>query len=1193
MSVPPASAFAAVLTPTVLSSLDQHLRDAIIALQGELEGERERARKFENQVAVLSSNDPSGLYNKYIDMETTSELLKQAVQKAIEEREELERQNQDLQAEFNAAQANLAAKEETLRFLTAGNDAAAQLASANSEIAALKLEIADLGLKLDSFSKEAERLRGECEDLRGENENLKNALHRVDETMTNIRSHQDSTAPGSTHGSAYDGNEFYRPPTARDTKSDDTDTPDYQKLYLQQNDQISHLQAELDKLRYLTNNEDQYSSNIASLNYQVHKLFEDNKKSQARINELTTQKEASDAIVRNLEKELVHLRSGSTSTSGSTDPAELTNLRNKLTAAEIELRARKHEIDTVRNEKTAMGAGYYTLQSEIEQYKKLEHDLKVEVDMLRQQLVEARGQTPHTDALQAELTNLRQTSSRLERELLALRKALGSTGITGVEIQLKRKDVEISRLTERVDMLLKTSPESGDTVENLSRRLANAQEDLKTKEQLLSNYENHLTSMNGMTPDKIEELTSQVTALTVQNREYADMLSQQGRGQEVEIIEGKNAQIRELEEAIKSYKSIIDNLVTANVASNKEVSQMSEALVLHEQTVASLAESLQTGMALGIVNAPSDQHTPAVVRGAGLPPMVPNEYRISDDVKRSSDSNVLRDALQASEKTIAELYNENMSKTHEIEQLHDALKSHEHALVSIREANLAKDQEIDQLNDALAHQEKTVGSLVATLSPRLGNSALRDRDGLVQMGSPVYDYSDMPPSEAELEMLREAVKHAEDTIAAMREANAAKDKEIEELGQALALQEQTVTSLCQTLSPSFTVGTGNIISEDDGPLDNRIKVSPDTLEKLRDLERENEKLKHDMQLYQNLEKYLPGGRVYEENAEKGGSNANMAYLLADKDVELENLNTELKDQQEEVKRLKEAMFSREEVIAKVSYIDANKSKEIEDLHEAMRRQEEFVQNLCASLSPELTSGMGLQPRSGDASDTTEDTKPKYNMEELIAALQKKISELVNAERVAEKDAEIERLKKQLAYQENPILERTAVNELMEKETHIKKLQDVIERQDKVIDELKNTVIHRENEINDMSSAKAKIEQVLDLQEKSDKASRTKLTTLSEALAKQENLVERLLNCLSPQQRDKFLREEEETKKLKAAREEELANTIRDLQEQLDRAKNEGGSTKEAKALLEKATSKMEQWFKDRPRDAPNALDMFS
>ncbi|EFO63990.1 Coiled-coil protein [Giardia lamblia P15] len=1191
MSASPDSAFATMITPTALNSLDQGVRNAIMALQSELESERERARKFENQVAVLSSNDPSGLYNKYIDMETTSELLKQAVQKAIEEREALEKQYQNLRADFSSLQADLAAKEETLRFLTEGNDAAKQLSMANSEIAALKLEISDLDASLKRLTDDAERLRGECEDLRGENENLKNALHRVDETMTNIRSHQDSTAPGSTHGSAYDGNEFYKPPTAKDTKSDDTDAPDYQKLYLQQSDQISSLQAELDKLRYLANPDDQYSGNIASLNYQVHKLFEDNKKSQARINELTAQKEANDAIIHGLEQELVHLRSGS-ATAGSTDQAELSNLRNKLTATEIELRSKKQEIEAVRSETTAMGADYYALQAEIEKYKKLEHDLSVDVTLLRQQLAEVRGQAPETDALQVELSNLRQLSNRLEQELLALRKALGSTGITGVEIQLKRKDIEIARLNERVELLLNTSPESGDTVDNLSRRLMNVQEDLKTKEQLLSNYENHLTAMNGVTPDKVEELTSQVATLTAQNSEFAHMLNQQGRGQEVEIIEGKNARIKELEDAIKSYKSIIDNLVTANVASNKEVSQMSEALILHEQTVASLAESLQTGMGLRLVNAPSDQQAPATVGGDALLLTVPDEYKIPDEVKQSSDPRVLRDALQATEQTIAKLYDENVSKTHEIEQLHDALKSHEHALVSIREANLAKDQEIDQLNDALAHQEKTVGSLVATLSPRLGTSAIRDRDGLIQMGSPVYDYSDMPPSEAELEMLREAVKHAEDTIAAMREANAAKDKEIEELGQALALQEQTVTSLCQTLSPSFTVGPGAASSEDEGPLDNRIKVPPETLEKLRELEHENEKLKHDMQLLQNLEKYLPGGHVYEENVEKGDAGANMAYLLAHKDVELENLNTELKDQQDEIKRLKEAMFSREEVIAKVSYIDANKSKEIEDLHEAMRKQEEIVQNLCASLSPDLTAAMAIQPRSGDDPDA-DDTRPRYNMEELIAELQKKISELVDAERVAEKDAEIDRLKRQLAYQENPILERTAINELMEKETHIKKLQDVIERQDKVIDELKNTVIHRENEINNMSSAKAKIEHVLDLQEKSGEASRTKLTNLSEALAKQENLVERLLNCLSPQQRDKFLKEEEETKKLKAAREEELASTIRDLQEQLDRAKNEGGSTKEASALLTKASGKMIQWFKERPKDMPNALDIFS
>lgn len=1191
MSAPPDSVFSAVLTPTVLDSLTLEVRNAIVALQSELEGVRERARKFENQVAVLSSNDPSGLYNRYIDMETTSELLKQAVQKAIEEREMFEKQYQDLRADFSSLQADLAAKEETLQFLTGGNDAAKQLSVANSEIAALKLEISDLGINLKRFTEDAEKLRGECEDLRGENENLKNALHRVDETMTNIRSHQDSTAPGSTHGSAYDGAEFHKPPTGKDAKSDDTDTPDYQKLYLQQSDQISSLQAELDKLRYLANPDDQYSSNIASLNYQVHKLFEDSKKSQARINELTAQKEAGDSIVRSLEQELVHLRSGST-VAGSVDQTELSNLRNKLTATEIELRSKKQEMETIRSERNAMGADYYALQAEIEKYKKLEHDLNMDVTLLRQQLAEAHGQAPQMDALQVELSNLRQSSSRLEQELLALRKALGSTGITGVELQLKRKDIEITRLNERVELLLKTSPETGDTVENLSRRLVNAQEDLKTKEQLLSNYENHLTAMNGMTPDKIEELTSQVNTLTVQNSEFAHLLSQQGRGQEVEIIEGKNAQIKELEDAIKSYKSIIDNLVTANVASNKEVSQMSEALVLHEQTVASLAESLQTGMALGLVNAPSDQHVPTTAENDALPSVVPDEYKIPDEIKQSSDPKVLRDALQATEQTIAKLYDENLSKTHEIEQLHDALKSHEHALVSIREANLAKDQEIDQLNDALAHQEKTVGSLVATLSPRLGNSTVRDRDGLVQMGSPVYDYSDMPPSEAELEMLREAVKHAEDTIAAMREANAAKDKEIEELGQALALQEQTVTSLCQTLSPSFAIGHGVVASEDEGPLDNRVKVPPETLEKLRDLECENEKLKHDMQLLQNLEKYLPGGHVYEENVEKGDPAANMAYLLANKDVELENLNTELKDQQDEIKRLKEAMFSREEVIAKVSYIDASKSKEIEDLHEAMRKQEEIVQNLCASLSPDLTAAVAMQPRSGDALDP-EDTRPRYNMEELIAELQKKISDLVNAERVAEKDAEIDRLKKQLAYQENPILERTAINELMEKETHIKKLQDVIERQDKVIDELKNTVIHRENEINDMSNAKAKIEHVLDLQEKSGEASRTKLTNLSEALAKQENLVERLLNCLSPQQRDKFIREEEETKRLKAAREEELANTIRDLQEQLDRARDEGGSTKEASALLTKASGKMLQWFKDRPKDAPNALDIFS
>lgn len=1190
MSAPPDSAFATILTPTALGSINQEVRDAIMALQSELESERERARKFENQVAVLSSNDPSGLYNKYIDMETTSELLKQAVQKAIEEREALEKQYQSLRADFSSLQADLAAKEETLRFLTDGNDAAKQLSMANSEIAALKLEISDLDGNLKRLTNDAERLRGECEDLRGENENLKNALHRVDETMTNIRSHQDSTAPGSTHGSAYDGNEFYRPPTGRDTKSDDTDAPDYQKLYLQQSDQISSLQAELEKLRYLANPDDQYSSNIASLNYQVHKLFEDNKKSQVRISELTAQKEASDAIIHSLEQELVHLRSGSAA--GSADQAELSNLRNKLTAAEIELRSKKQEVETARSEKNAMGADYYALQAEIEQYKKLEHDLSVDVTLLRQQLAEARGQAPETDALQAELGNLRQLSNRLEQELLALRKALGSTGITGVEIQLKRKDIEIAHLNERVELLLNTSPEAGDTVDNLSRRLMNVQEDLKTKEQLLSNYENHLTAMNGVTPDKIEELTSQINTLTAQNNEFAHMLSQQGRGQEVEIIEGKNARIKELEDAIKSYKSIIDNLVTANVASNKEVSQMSEALVLHEQTVASLAESLQTGMALRLVNAPSDQQAPATIGSDALPLVVPDEYKIPDEVKQSSDPKVLRDVLQATEQIIAKLYDENVSKTHDIEQLHDALKSHEHALVSIREANLAKDQEIDQLNDALAHQEKTVGSLVATLSPRLGNSAIRDRDGLIQMGSPVYDYSDMPPSEAELEMLREAVKHAEDTIAAMREANAAKDKEIEELGQALALQEQTVTSLCQTLSPSFTVGPGAVSSEDEGPLDNRIKVPPETLEKLRDLEHENEKLKHDMQLLQNLEKYLPGGHVYEENVEKGDAGANMAYLLAHKDVELENLNTELKDQQDEIKRLKEAMFSREEVIAKVSYIDANKSKEIEDLHEAMRKQEEIVQNLCASLSPDLTAAMAMQPRSGDAPDA-DDARPKYNMEELIAELQKKISELVGAERVAEKDAEIDRLKKQLAYQENPILERTAINELMEKETHIKKLQDVIERQDKVIDELKNTVIHRENEINNMSSAKAKIEHVLDLQEKSGEASRAKLTNLSEALAKQENLVDRLLNCLSPSQRETFLKEEEERKKLKAAREEELANTIRDLQEQLDRAKNEGGSTKEASALLTKASGKMIQWFKERPKDMPNALDIFS
>ncbi|TNJ28760.1 hypothetical protein GMRT_15649 [Giardia muris] len=906
---------------------------------------------------------------------------------------------------------------------------------------------------------------------------------------------------------------------------------------------------------------------------------EDDVASKKRLEQLTE-------YVQRMSDELNSLRAAMPDTPQSTDPTELlgTEALARVEAIKGELEAKRarihdlasrnaqqeHELSLFRHQTFAsvpfppptdmskrtpkLEEAFQELKCEFVKYKALEESLEVQRAELRERLEEVKRLTEaglegdvtqafHLQTIRDEIAELERSIGEKAGELNKVRDALGARSLEDLGRLLNRKDGELDRLRQ----LVVTTAERAEAMDT----------DIREKERLLAEYRSDLgDETSAALKNENERLTREVNDLR-------ELLESQGRGEDNEYVHKLKEQIALLTTMADSERENLANYITDNEYKSQQIKYLQDSLAHQENMVRSLTDSIQSGLAT--------EHPSGV-------PIASAFTSEPIEVVDSNDPVVLRNALAAANQKLSTLQSKEQAQEEQIQKLQTTIKAHEITISTLQDTERLREDEVRNLNQALEHQEHTVGTLVRSISPRAGQVLSPRGDSISLIGPDPY-LSTMA-SEDELVALRDALQNAEQTIAALREANEARGKEIDDLNSALTMQSQVVTSLCISMSPD-TLGQGHLRT--DQPLVTIPNI--DSLQKIRALEDENVRLQQDLSLLRTLQSYLPGGEVYERNAATGLPNMNLEYTVASLTQERDLLKDQLEAERIKIEHMKDAMLSQQDAVKRIA--EADETRDISRLYDALEEKDKAINHLCASLSPSLTRSGIVRDAQHSAISGAQPPAPTLT-EDLIKRLDSTIEKLASSEELAKRDSEIERLKGLLREQDSPLLERTVRAELIEKEKDITTLNGIIERQKLTIKELTDTIRHREEEITAINAAQDKLADAQLSAQKQAELSEESSAQFLNTIDKRDDVVKKLIRCLSPSQKKRFEGEEDGPTKEEYER---LRKQIRDYEAQIDELKAAPPASTANAETLEKYSAtfsnmkeKLKEWVRTRPSD---------
>lgn len=901
--------------------------------------------------------------------------------------------------------------------------------------------------------------------------------------------------------------------------------------------------------------------------------------------------------VQRMSDELNSLRAAMSDTPQTTDPSDLLSIealarvediKNELETKRVHIHKltalntqQKHELNALRQQAyTTVGFPpptdipkhaatleevFQELKCEFTKYKALEESLEVQRAELRERIDEAKRladaksegdatQAFHLQTIRDEIAELERSINEKAGELDKVRDALGARSLEDLGRLLSRKDGELDRLRQ----LVVTTAERAEAMDT----------DIREKERLIAEYRNDLGDATSAT------LKSENERLVQEVNDLQQLLNSQGRGDDNEYIRKLKEQIALLTTAADSERENLASYITANEYQSQQIKYLQDSLAHKENMVRSLTDSIQSGLA---TEHPSGVPTIATIASEPV------------EVVDSDDPVVLRNALAAANQKISALQNKEQAQEEQIQTLQNAIKAQEITLTAFQDKERMRDDEVRNLNQALEHQEHTVETLVRSISPRAGQILSPRGDSISLIGPDPY-LSTMA-GEEEVTALREALQNTEQTIAALREANEAYAKEIEELNSALAMQGQVVTSLCISMSPD-TLGQGHIRA--DQPLVAIPNI--DTLQRIRVLEEENMKLQQDLNLLRTLQSYLPGGEIYERNAATGLPNMNLEYKIASLIQEKDFLKDQLEAEKIKNEHMKDAMLSQQDAVKRIA--EADETRDISRLYEALEEKDRTINHLCASLSPSLTRSGIVRDAQQSTISAAQPPAPSFTGD-LIQHLNCTIEKLVSSEELAKRDVEIERLKGLLRNQETPLLEKTIHAELVEKEQDITKLNGIIERQQLTIKELTDAVRHREGVIAAINAAQDKLVEVQFSAQKEVELSEKVTDGLKKTLDEKEKVVHKLIRCLSPSQKKRFENWEDGPTKEEYERLQKQANDYKARIDELESAPAPATMPaanaeiiKEYSNTMNSVKEKFKEWICSRPTEQPNLDELF-
>lgn len=366
--------------------------------------------------------------------------------------------------------------------------------------------------------------------------------------------------------------------------------------------------------------------------------------------------------------------------------------------------------------------------------------------------LEARPLIP--EEVERELAALREQLTASEKELIDAREL--AKRLEELEKLLNDRDREINDLKREI-------MEKNDRIRELEHRIANAQDTI-----------NDLTVLTDEAAQKIKIMEHELCTQFVSGASYVDISNLEHAIEELRKRHG-DALERLLKTKADSANDQDELSRLRSVPDTDELARLRERLDMKEREVEVIKPLLEEAQArvraLESDNAGKEHEL----------------QRAQEEVKNiSSELSNVKDELNRLRNT----QHDNIDKTNEYNLL-------------------ALQENVRELTNKLEEKQREVDDLKRQVADGSGGSAHRDESlaeaqrRLASVEAAYARYHGSGDKDAEIKTLTETLAQQSQAMAALREANMAKDREIDELNDALIYQERTVSSLCMSLSPKL------------------------------------------------------------------------------------------------------------------------------------------------------------------------------------------------------------------------------------------------------------------------------------------------------------------------------------------------------------------------------------------------------
>lgn len=368
--------------------------------------------------------------------------------------------------------------------------------------------------------------------------------------------------------------------------------------------------------------------------------------------------------------------------------------------------------------------------------------------------LEARPLIP--EEVERELTSLREQLTTSEKELIDAR-----------ELSRKLKELEelLQSRNREIDDLKREIIEKNNRIQELELKIASAQETI-----------NNLTILTDEAAQKIRIMEHELCTQFVSGASYVDIRNLERAIEELRQYHG-DALERLLKTKADSAgdQNELNRLRSMNDAD--EIERLRERLDIKEREIEAIRPLLEE----------------AQTRVRALE---------SDNANKEYE---LRKAQEDVKNITTELCNVKDELNRLRNTQHDNVdKANEYSLLALQD-------DVKNLTDRLEEKKKEVDDLKRQLANAPSGAAPAHRDEslaeaqrrLASVEAAYARYHGSSDKDAEIKTLTETLAQQSQAMVALREANIAKDREIDELNDALIYQERTVSSLCMSLSPKL------------------------------------------------------------------------------------------------------------------------------------------------------------------------------------------------------------------------------------------------------------------------------------------------------------------------------------------------------------------------------------------------------